>query len=757
MMFRGSFLAVMVLAMAVTGGAASSQTAAPADDAPLIDLRTVLEAPAETQSEGETAPAVEPETLAVENGLDFVAPEDLTIPQFTRSGTDGSANAELGLYDTVLLPLRANNPTLDGIVRLTGEVQSEDFFIDLPLTVATRDVVLSYRIAINVLPEQSRLHVRVNGIDLPPIVPDAFEGFEQIRVPGTLLTDGRNQITVTVNHGHRIFCGPDATFAVWTEIDTNTSGVELSRAEIPVNAVGLDMALRAQLALTGTLPVRMANPDDLVFIDRLTPQLAGLRDAVSLNLIPIPLYGVRNEGAPEISRITILPGAAPGAMIRRGAGGAIVLVVTSGLDGELPDLTELLPQPLPIKNIPPLKPGVVTTLRDLEFTKTEAYNRYSEQEITFGLPSDWLTLASQKAQLRLVYSFAPGLPDGAIMLVKVNEETIQLLPLDRDGGRAIPTLDINFNARLLRPGANALTFVAIVPGDPPNMSCPPMAGPMMTIGAQSTLIAPPSPRMRLADLADPLVSMRPDQIRSISESTDTETAGTLAKLLSSSMRPVQDTSRYEEASLTVINGFALDGLDLTDLEVGRREILRLFPTSRVAPVPEAAETDAAGTTEEPPRPGLFRRIGMVISHYAHGFARLAVPGDGSLTTWLSGRNASAVLFIPEDENPRDLWLMIGPQSDPRRIADVMARARLSAQGPRGRLSVLTPEGKWESWHTTRTAPVLEEPLTIANFRNVAGNYASWSPLYFGALLLVLTLVSVCLALVYAITTRGRRK
>ena len=137
--------------------------------------------------------------------------------------------------------------------------------------------------------------------------------------------------------------------------------------------------------------------------------------------------------------------------------------------------------------------------------------------------------------------------------------------------------------------------------------------------------------------------------------------------------------------------------------------------------------------------------------------RLAVPGDGPLAPWLEGRTAEAVLFIPDDAAPHALWLLVNPQTDAGRMATILAQARLSAQGPKGRLSLLDADGKWESWHTTRTAPTLNEPLTIGNFRQVAGNYASWSPLYFTAVLLVLTLVSASLALVFIITTRGKRK
>lgn len=746
------FLARPFLALALAGVLAAPLLAETAGDASLIDLTPVLEAP-DALDAGAGPASDTGRNTGPARPAEIVSDAALTLPRYDRSGgvAEGGAGA---LPGDVLLPLHPEHPTLDGIVRLTGEVQSERFFVDLPIAGAARDVVLSYRIAINVLPDQSELLIRVNGTNLAPIHPDAFEGFEQVVLPGALLDAGRNEITVTVHHAHRIFCGPDATFAVWTEIDTDTSGVRLARADLPTDSSGLVMALRAQLALSGNMPVRLANPEDDALLVALTPRLAGLRDGAPVVLTPQSPYGV-SEGAPQMARITVLPGTAPRAEVRRAADGALVLVVMVGPDGTPPDLDDLLPLPAPVPNIAALAPGPATTLRDLGFTQTEAFNRYSEQEITFGLPRDWLILASQKALLRLVYSFAGGLPEGALMLVKINGTTVRLLPLDREGGKVLPTLDIDFPARLLVPGANALTFVAIVPGDPPDMPCPPTSGPLMTIGAQSTLMVPPSPRMHMAGLAAPLVALRPDQVTPVSGDPSEAPTGDLLSALASALRPIAGTGRLEAASLTVTNGPGTERLNLEDLEISRRDLLRLFPVERPAPASGQVTPDAA--PPEPERPGLLARARTMVTGTVTRFTRLAVPGDGALAPWLEGRQAEAMLFIPDDDAPEALWLMVRPETEPRRVAAILAQARLTAHGPRGRFSILTPKGTWESWHTTRTAPVLDEPLTMANFRHVAGNYASWSPLYFCAALLALTLVSACLALVFIVTTRGKRK
>lgn len=742
-----SALVAAIMLAVVTGTPARAQTFSPSEDTQIIDLGTALEAPDTLATDVE----VEAPPTPTKRHVEIADGDLLTLPEYSRTV---DLDDDESSFDDVLLPLQSQHPTLAGIVRLTGEVQSEGFFVDLPLAASARDLVLAYRIAINVLPEQSELHIRVNGTDLEPVMPSAFEGFEELILPSELLIAGRNEISVRAHQSHRIFCGPEASFAVWTEINTNTSGVRLRRTDLPVTPVGLRMALGAQVAISGVLPVSFLTETDEGFLDGLAPRLAGLRDGSPVRFDQQSPYSVA-YGPAQMARITILPGdGAPFTEIRRAADDAIVLVLTQGIDGSMPDLNEVLPLPGPIENIAALHPGFVTTLRDLAFDQTDAFNRYSEQEVTFALPDDWLILASQRAELRLDYTFADGLPKGAIMLVKLNETTVRLLPLDRNGGKALPTLEIDFPARILVPGANALTFVAIIPGDPPEEHCPPLTGPLLTIGAQSTMFVPPSPKMRMLGIDRPLIAMRPDQVSTETVSSSSERiAGGLMATVAAALRPVAETKLIADASLTVAYGSGLGQLDLEDLGITRRELTRLLTADRTTVPNEMAQVKDMAA----PQPGLLVRIGEYFSHKVTQFKRLAIPGDGPLASWLENRHAEAVLFIPDDDAPEALWLMVNQDINPGRVAAILAQARLSAHGPKGRLSVLTHDGNWQNWHTTRTAPVLLEPLGVANFREVAGNYASWSPLYYCLVLLCLTLVSACLALVYIVTTRGSKK
>jgi hypothetical protein len=739
-------------------GPLSAQLSPNADDAPVIDLDAVLDAPEGQRATGglPAAPAV---TIAPVT--DPVAPEIpegafVTVPSFERGvDPDAPATAREG---EVLLPLTSENPTLDGIVRLSGEVQSEKFFIDLPQAAAIERVVLSYRVSINVLPEQSEMLIRVNGVATPAIRPDAFDGFEQIFLPAALFVDGRNEIVVSLRHTHRIFCGPSATFDVWTEINTNTSGVRIDRGDLPIDAVGMAMALSAQVALSGNLPVRLIddlvvdNPEDVnrrndEVLNLLSPRLAGLRGSSPIILAPEDAYGVTRGTAP-LARITVLHGIQPSVDIRRGGDGTAVLLLTMGYDGELPELDTVLPFPEPLENNALLVPDAATPLRDLGFQQMDAYNHYTEQNVTFRLPDDWLLLASQTALLRLDYTFLDGLPTGALMLVKINNTTVRMLPLDINGGNAQPTLDVGFRARLLRPGANLLTFATIVPGDPVDQPCAQMPAPIVTIDNGSTLFVPSSPKMQMSDLARPMMAMQPDQITADFPPSTNRSVAYFPAILAAALRPIAGVEPLPKASLHVTLEATDADLNLSDLGINRRDLLRLFDVGPITP-----DVDADTQADL----GLFARAVVYAKEIGRKLRALAVPDDGPLPLWLQGKHADAALFVPRDAAPEEVWLMVRPQSSPQALAAVLAQARLSPVGPRGRLSILNSDGTWESWRNSEPRPWMLEPLTIQNFRTVAGNFASWSPLYYGALLMVLTFASVGLALVYVMTTRGGRK
>lgn len=725
----GGILAGLLALM--PGSPAAAQTAPDAGEPPTIDFGPMLE----------TLPAEEEE--APPEGDTTVS-----VPEYTRPGGGVTPAAQDTEPRDILVPLQNPQETGDRLVRLSGEQARETLFVNVPVLSAVKALELSYRTSINVLPDRSQLVVRVNGSELPPIRPEAFEGFETVTLPHDLLVEGRNEITVTVRQAHRIFCGPDASFAIWTELDLNTSGIRVAPAELPLDPTGLAMGLSAQLARDGAIPVRVTDDMSSRVLQGLALRLGSLREGGPVMLSQRGLYETgRTEAA--LARITVLPGSSEPPEIRRGGDGAIVLAIGSET-GDLPDLDTVLPPTAAMPDIAGLPPGRATPLADLGFDQTTNFNRYGEQRLLFRLPDDWLMLSSRVAMLRLLYGFADGLPEGALMLVKVNGTTVRLLPLDSNGGRVQPELDIGFPAPLLTAGPNELVFETIVPGDPPDLPCPAFDGPILEILTDSTLWVPQTPQMDFAGVRAPLTSLRPDQIGFAQGSQDGASAAELGRALESALRPLAGFEMREGAQLTVASVAGAQSPPLAELGLGRRDLEAVFQPPR----PEAL-------TEPVTAPGFAGGWRDSLDAAARGTARwirdLALPGDPPLADWIRGRSGVAVLMMPETAQPDAIWLLVGAQSDPPSLAGALARARVAPHGPEGRFALLTADGTWESWQPSGVAPRLKEPLTPANFRQVAGNYASWAPLYFVAGLFALTLVSVMLALVFVITTRGRRK
>ena len=185
-----------------------------------------------------------------------------------------------------------------------------------------------------------------------------------------------------------------------------------------------------------------------------------------------------------MARLTVVPREA-GLMaprVARSGDGALVLLVEEGTDWS--DLRQILATAFEAPDedaIPALVPGRPITFGALEQGRLTAEGRYDVLTVPFSLPPDWLMLTSARARLDLDYTFAVGLPEGALLLVKANGTTIQMLPLDEEVEQPLPTLMVDFPARLLAPGANRIDFEVLVPGDPVDRACPALSQPVLSV------------------------------------------------------------------------------------------------------------------------------------------------------------------------------------------------------------------------------------------------------------------------------------
>jgi hypothetical protein len=729
-----------------------------------------------------TAAATPPGTAAPDEAPAAAPPPPLAVPVVRDAGGGATGPAA-----PLMIPLLPAGPALPegvmvggslpqpGILRLTGETATQEMQLLLPEGAAPpqQELVLTLRSSVNVLPDLARISVSVN--DAPPVevALDRLGPFEAVRLPAPGLVPGANRVVLSLYQPHRIFCGPDATFQVWTEIDLAASGVALPAGALTTDAPGFAAAMRAQAGAGRPLGLQVGDGVDPAAVRSLARSLAAALGGAGR-------VEARRPYAPhgaDLARVSLIASGHDAVSFRRDMAGAIVMVIE--LTGATPpDLATLLP-PAPgaaqaIAGIPLLQPGAPVSFAQLGVPRIIGNTHYYRDDLAFRLPEDWLLLANQRAHLTLHYGFAEGLARNALLLVKINGETVRLLPMDHDGGKVLKPLDIPFAANLLHAGRNDLTLEAMVPGDPPDAPCARRRADMLVVLDDSHFDIPASPRMRLPGLAEPLSRLGGGGVNVPAEAPQKAQLDFALLPLTSQLVPLNDGAGPVTLNVVSLEGAGLVPLAGTGLSLRtvQRAVFRpvaapedaATPAAPAAPAFRLTESDAPAADAPAPRPGWADRMWSRAARQFTADGWLArqwkairdaafLDSDGPLQGWLEAHSGTALLLRPDADEPDNLWLVLGPEADTAGLAAALDQFRRSGLA-RGDAALLQKDGSWIIW-SSGAAPELLEPLTPGNIRAVLGNYASWSPLFFLLALLGLAILSVLPALAFILLTRRK--
>jgi cellulose synthase operon protein B len=796
-MTRLALRTAMVLLIASLGqGWAQSPAQSPAQ-APQIEIELPAPSPEVTPPEApatvaptsdSTAPATPPIAASPQPTeppniyLAPPAPDAADVTAAPQTAEMAAATAPAPAQDWLLSLVPAARPVPTevqiggsmpevGHFRLTGETASAEFQLSLPGTAPLPDaLLLSLRSSVNVLPDGARLTLWINDTEAGTLPLDNFGPFAQQSLPSKGLRHGENKIRIDVVQPHRIYCGPEASFAVWTEIDLRNSGILTTAAELPLNAQSFMAALQAQITDTGTLDLLTDGSASTETIRDVAHWMVGALGELP-QIREVPFYQMRTGPAPK-AQIALVASDAPMASFRRGAEGTLTLQIEYAGD-RLPELSKLLPQLGTGWGIPQLTPGQLITQEQLGFNIIRANTRYFRQDVSFLLPEDWLLLASQKVQFNLHYGHSADLPKGALLLFKVNGQTVRLLPLDSDGGKVLPPLPIAFRANRLNPGINTITYEMTVPGDPTDLPCTPRNTDMLVILGDTDMTVPPSPKMTQTDMSRSLARLGGSDVVIPEElATQPQNAETLIAF-GALFRPL-----VQDGVSSTLHIVGLDGVGL--VPVGRTGVTRRMLQNAVYPatqfplvlpsepeMPAAtafALADATGapapdvsTSNKTPRlwdsvRGFFATDGLFFNSVG-GVRDIAFPATVSLPTWLAGKTGSAMLLQLDPTTPEDIWLIAGPDISMTDLALQVDKFRRAGRGDvHGQVAILQANGEWTTWSEKRR-PELLEPLSMQNIRAVLGNYASWSPVIFATFTLFFALLSVVPALLFVLKTR----
>lgn len=660
-------------------------------------------------------------------------------------------------------------PTRGAVARISGEREWVAFDVYASAEADQQVLRLSTVSGINNLSERSYMRVTLNGTDIGRSNLEHVESFgtNDFVLPPDLLQPGRNRVQIEFRQFHRIYCGPEAAFDLWSDIDLSKSGLVIRRDAESVEVETFLMALAAQA--TGVRPVEIRGLDSLgseagtwrsFLVGRLNQVLSGAPVVFRFDD-----YWTAESAGRAHARITILPAAESRMRIVTGGDGAIVMVLEVAQGTRPEDLLSAIPQFE--RRYEDVRAPVVMPERDVPFAElgaeTEEFSQhYAMRNHVFRLPNDWLVLTAAKARIQLDYAFAANLPEGAMILLSVNGTTIRLLPLWQGGGAPIKAFPIDFEARLMHPGTNVLSFQLFVPGNPADLPCASGDSPVLQIADSSTLHVPYSPAMVIPDMDLAFATLGADSL-----SKNELSARAYSEMDTLTLSAALSRSREAQHPST-LHLIAID--DLASVPTGHHRADRRLLENTVLSGPidgpqlNEATPDRAEDPFQSRRPPASQPFAaMLNAGWEEGLNRFrwvrdrVFPNSGDqLNAWLAEQRGNAVLFQLDPDRPSEIWMVRSPESDIHSIALAMASARAFGGGPKGQVSVLTHEGYWNNWFAPDRRPVLLEPWSRQNFRTAMGNFVSARPIFYTILILGIALLSALVALRLVISTREHK-
>ena len=246
----------------------------------------------------------------------------------------GNFVEDLAFDPSVVSPLRpvaARGRPAGSAIRFDGERRTLDFALFIPQPDQVRAIRVSTMSSINVLPERSHYRVYVNGTMVGEGQLENFTGFGTIDFPlgEASVMPGQNDVRIELVQYHRIYCGPEASFALWSDIDLANSGAVLASAEGISGQEGFMMGLAAAAATGAGIEIRGAaglGEQREAWVSDITQRISG-----ALGGDPIPFrfteYWSVQGAARSAARITFLPSAANRVTFRVAGDGAHVMVV----------------------------------------------------------------------------------------------------------------------------------------------------------------------------------------------------------------------------------------------------------------------------------------------------------------------------------------------------------------------------------------------------------------------------------------------
>lgn len=404
-------------------------------------------------------------------GLGATAPQAAEAPARGDAAAVARANALDPSQVLRRLPVTARAP------RLAGEIDTLEWPVYLTEADVSGPVMLrlTYRSAVSVMPEASRLRITVNGRTLEPRRLESAPNRRvvDIELPAAAVVAGWNAVRIAAEQRHRVDCSLASTYELWTEIDESASGLVTLAARAPMRHVG-DIATALPDA-TGATRIR------LVVSRQASAEEIGVASQAANTVALIggfqhPLVEVAAELGSGPGIDVVMGSRREGVSIERSPEGRPVVSIggttrtewQQGVDALIAQLTQ---RPGAEEGLTALgrvgghrvQSGQAVSFADVGQDNAEFGGRVFRTAMDVVLPADFFPAAYGKARVRLAGGYRDGLDTSARIVVRVNGEISAGLPLAQPSGELFRDRSIALPLFDFRPGPNRIEIDAQLP------------------------------------------------------------------------------------------------------------------------------------------------------------------------------------------------------------------------------------------------------------------------------------------------------
>ena len=472
----------------INGDGASPNTALPMDEEPYFPSASTTVSPlAGGRQPSEVVPidAVSPEQR---DELNLILKREVGEVRELRVNIDNSQEWVDSVVDRPIVPYQT--------LRLDGEIDERSWNVFLSATEAARGGTLSiaFTNSVLVLPEASRLRVILNGRQIAQTAIDSPDRTKVIAlpIPADLLRAGENAISLEADMRHRIDCSLNATYELWTRIDTRLTG--FSFGGDPIALMGLADLPAIGVGINGGTRIRVIQPqsESIGSIDRMlrAVQSAAVRGGFLQPLVEVadtaadvaPVPGTVNVA---IGTVESLKRIAPQIPLADAAGSTLDLIDTpigptviitgpterdvddalarfdaqSSTAGAQPTSLAATPAWL-VQNGARIRSGSSITLADAGVETIEFSGRRFHRSFNVNLPPDFYAAAYGEAEMLLDAAYTSDVRPGSRLLVFVNGTLSTAISFTSKNGERLDDFPITLGMQAFRPGRNTIELAA---------------------------------------------------------------------------------------------------------------------------------------------------------------------------------------------------------------------------------------------------------------------------------------------------------